>query len=1006
MRIAPRLPIACLLAFSAASFAAAGEAKKPRLPENIAPKAKIAADSEFSGDYLARFVADGVIPEPESHADPGKAWCVRGDTHRGGATLTFTWDTAVTVAEIVYFARTAWFFNEAWKGYEVRIDGAAEPVARGEFEMRHGPQAIRLGAPAKVRTLAIRFTSSYGGFNPGASEVLIFAAPTTDKALAQAFPSDGARRGLGAMPFVDRVDPEKLAALIESLHEVHGDRYAQYVEHRERLAALAAARARAEEGDEGDEEGDRVEDDLARLQREVLLFDVDRVVVIRRHEIDATHVYTYHYEGFRAGGALCVASAHRPQDPPRELVTSPTGQILDADLSYDGGTILFSLRKTQDEGYHLWTIRADGSDLRQLTEGPWHDYNGCWLPDGGIAFLSTRAPQFAYCWHAPVGIVHRMDPDGSNVRPLSANYLNDFTPYPLDDGRIIYTRWEYVDRPAIPIQSLWTIHPDGTNLSAYFGNRVISPGTFMEARPIPGTEKIICTMTGHNGPTRGAIGVIDRTQGLNAQAAIQNVTPDVPVPRVNEGNGNTDGSKQYSCPLPLDGIRFLVSARGPVIVRTIEGECQSLALPAPGDGMQYFSATPIRPRRRPPSIAPAVAPAAEPFADLYLQDVYAGLEPHVKRGEVVRIRVVRELAKGVRIDPQYRAFGFQFPVISCGATYAGKRVLGDVPIESDGSAYFRVPAGEPIYFMAIDARGRAIQRMRSFTHLMPGEVQGCVGCHEPRLQSPPSRRGKAFARPPRDLEPPEWGVMGFDYSTIVQPVLDRHCVQCHNSIDAPKGIDLSAGKTDYFNVSYDVLARERQGPRGSPYVNWIPTYNGQEQNILIIDPKSWGSPQSKLAEVVLSGHPDADGKPRVDVDDAGRRRILAWIDLNVPYYGTSETAYPQAEGCRRIVPQRLEAVLGDVAKRRCASCHANGAIPRREWVRITEPELNPFLLAPLAREAGGSGRCGSAVFAGKADPDYRAILDTFGPVVAMLAERPRMDMPGGKPAPDLCRDCK
>ncbi|MBN1418503.1 MAG: hypothetical protein JXP34_06970, partial [Planctomycetes bacterium] len=155
MRVAPRIPIIGLAALSAAAFAAAGEAKGPRLPENLAPKAKIAADSEYSGEYLARFVADGVIPEPESHADPGKAWCVRGDTHRGGATLRFDWDAPVTVAEIVYFARTAWFLNEGWKGYEVRIDGAAEPAARGELAMRHGPQAIRFDAPRTARALEI-----------------------------------------------------------------------------------------------------------------------------------------------------------------------------------------------------------------------------------------------------------------------------------------------------------------------------------------------------------------------------------------------------------------------------------------------------------------------------------------------------------------------------------------------------------------------------------------------------------------------------------------------------------------------------------------------------------------------------------------------------------------------------------------------------------------------------------------------------------------------------------
>ena len=112
---------------------------------------------------------------------------------------------------------------------------------------------------------------------------------------------------------------------------------------------------------------------------------------------------------------------------------------------------------------------------------------------------------------------------------------------------------------------------------------------------------------------------------------------------------------------------------------------------------------------------------------------------------------MRELQKTVRIDPSLRAFGFQFPVISCGATYAGKMVLGDVPLEEDGSAYFRVPSGIPIYFMVLDKHGRALQRMRSFTHLMPGETQGCVGCHEPRLSSPPIARSLAYEKAPKDL---------------------------------------------------------------------------------------------------------------------------------------------------------------------------------------------------------------------------------------------------------------
>jgi hypothetical protein len=156
----------------------------------------------------------------------------------------------------------------------------------------------------------------------------------------------------------------------------------------------------------------------------------------------------------------------------------------------------------------------------------------------------------------------------------------------------------------------------------------------------------------------------------------------------------------------------------------------------------------------------------------------------------------------------------------------------------------------------------------------------------------------------------------------------------------------------------------------------------------------------------LKGHPDEKGKPRFQMDQPSRRRILSWIDLNVPYYGSSETAYPEKPGCRQMVPEKLEAVLASVASRRCTPCHAQGKIPRREWTRVTEPQFNPFLVAPLAKSAGGSEQCGKAVFPSKQDPDYQAILATFKPIEEMLARRPRMDMPGAKPAPDVCRTCQ
>ena len=1016
---------ALLLGLFAASTSAA-------MPENLARKAKAWANSEHNSQYLVQFAIDGKIPAAGStSADLGAAWCVHKAKSGDQAEFRLQWDKPVELAELIYWGRTTWFVNECWKDYEVYLDDAKTPIVTGTFRMVHGPQRVKIPKD-QVTKVTMKFLNSYGGFNPGALEIQAFGRSLTRAEFAQI-----AAQGQGSvagMPSLEKPDPKQVRALIDQLAAIHGASYAQATEHRARLERLEKALAgTGGEGDtRADEALDQVEADLVQLQRDVLLFDVDKAVVIRRHEIDATHVYTYHYEGFLAGGGLYAVSLKDPKAEPQLLVESPTGQILDCDLAYDGAKVLFSWRQKQDEGYHLWTINTDGSGLKQLTAGPWHDYNACWLPDGGIAFLSTRNPQFAYCWHAPVGILHRINPDGSGLRRISANYLNDFTPVVLDDGRLIYSRWEYVDRPAIPIQSLWTINPDGTGLIGYFGNRVISPATFMEARSIPGSTKIICTMTGHNGPARGAIGVIDRSKGVNAQEAIQNITPDVPVPKVSEGCGNFEGAKPYSCPYPLDSVRFLVSARGPVLVRTLSGECQSVALPAPASGMQYFSVQPLRPRFRPPVIPSVLPEQSDDYATLFVQDIYNGLEPYVERGEVKTIRVVREMPKSVRIDPSLRAFGFQFPVISCGATYAGKIVLGDVPVEPNGSACFRVPARTPIYFIALDSQGRAVQRMRSFTHLMPGEVQGCVGCHEHRLQA--SRPGKMgtgsepmyahggpmlsgevpvpiFSAPPKDLQVPEWGIGGFDYSRIVQPVLDQHCVKCHNPIDAPKRIDLTGGKTDFFSVSYECLARENQGGRGSPYVNWIPSYNGQEWNILETRPKTWGSPASKLAEVILSGHPDKDGKPQVQMDETSRRRILSWMDLNVPYYGTSETAYPERPGCRQIFPDNLKKVLTDVASRRCFECHKEvKTSPRdwlwREWVRITEPELNPFLVAPLAKSAGGSERCGKPIFQSKQDPDYQAILATFKPVDAMLKRRPRMDMPGAQPAADVCRTCQ
>ncbi len=940
-------------------------------PENLAPRATISSNSEFSGEFLAKFVADGRIPEGGGQNDRSRVWACQGRKHaHGGATITFTWQAPVTVAEVVYYGRTGMVWNENWKDWQLFLDGAAKPVQAGQFKSGHGPQRIALKAPAPVRSFTLKFTSSYGGPNPGAAEIQVYAASPPEAALGKFTPPPG-----------EAGESDALAA---------------------------------------------------RLREGRLGFD--KLLVIQRHEMNPSHVYTYHCEAYRPGGALCIVDLKSGER--KKIVDSPNGQILDCELSYDAAEVLFSWKQggrpygaqfdrclppDREPGhqYRVWRCKIDGSGLTPLTGTESNNFNACWLPDGGIAFLSDRKPAFAYCWVTTSPVLYRMDRDGGNVVRLSANYLNDFTPGVLHDGRIIYSRWEYVDRPACPIQSLWTINPDGTGLSSFYGNRVLSPGTFMEARSLPGSDKIICSMVAHNGACRGAIGLIDRSKGVNAQDAIRNLTPEISIGRVDQGSGNTwpvPSGGPYESPQPIDHDYFLVSKRGTIIVRDYDGREQATVL-APQDGMGWYCARPVRPTSKPLVRNSGLPPAreAEPMATLFLQDVYKGIEPHVKRGEVKQLAVVQELEKSTfapqasRSNSCIAAFGFQFPLVSCGATYAPKKLWGYARVEPDGSASFKVPTGIPIYFMALDAEGRAVQRMRSFTHLMPGEKQGCVGCHAEREHvSGTPQLAAALAREPQALEPPGWGVTGFSFPHIVQPVLDRHCAKCHNARQQPKGIDLSGDRTDFFNVAYEHLAR--QGTWGerdthlrgvavasrsegrNPYTSWIATINGTEYNVLMIQPKQWGSPASKLADIIRSGHADADGKPRVALPPADRRRVFAWIDLNVPYYHTASSNHLENIGCRRIYPHGLDKTLADVAKRRCAECHKGGNVPRKFYTRIENPQLNTFLLAPLARAAGGSEACGRPVFASTADPDYQAVLRTFEPVRKTLEQVPRTDM--------------
>jgi hypothetical protein len=715
----------------------------------------------------------------------------------------------------------------------------------------------------------------------------------------------------------------------------------------------------------------------------------DTMVMIQRRPLNPTHVYTYHVEGLEKGGGLYVKSL--ADGGLKRLIDASEGVILDCQVSYDGSRILFSWKRSMNGPFGIWSIKSDGSGLARVIDHQSNNMNACWLPDGGIAFLSDRKPAFAYCWTSTSPVLYRADADGGSVIRLSANYLTDFTPSVMRDGRILFSRWEYVDRPAIPIQSLWAINPDGTMLSGVFGNRVLGPATFMEARDIPGMPgKILCVMTSHNGPCRGAIGLIDPDKGGNAQDAIRNLTPEIAIGNVDDAGRGNAMRGPYESPVPLDERHYLVSREGTILLRDYEGTAEMI-LCSPENGMGFYSAQPLRGRPLPRlSPVPRIAADAEPVAELLVHDVNIGLGDAVKRGEIKRIAVVQEMEKDLRSETTQRQFGFQFPVVSCGATYAPKRVWGFAKVEEDGSAHFKVPANLPLYFLPLDAEGRAVQRMRTFTHFMPGERQSCIGCHSDRnyvsSAAVSGRPSIAATRPAEKLEAPDWGNHdGFSFARVVQPVLNKHCVSCHDGGAEP---DLSGDRTDYFNVAYENLARRgtqaehggdaRGGMAGfgrNPYTSWIPTFNGCESNILEIAPKTWGSPVSPLAALVINGHPDKDGEKRIDLSAGERQRILMWIDLNVPYYGTSQSRQPGLRGCRQIVPENLSAVLDEISTRRGIE------LPRTFFIRLDHPAKNPFLAVPLAK----------GDFTSTDDPDYLRILACFKSVPEALEERIDVD---------------
>lgn len=632
------------------------------------------------------------------------------------------------------------------------------------------------------------------------------------------------------------------------------------------------------------------------------LLDFKDLVFVKRAPGTFTHMSDQNYGWFsRPGGGLYVLRDFRSDRPSLECLSTslPLGSVLSPDLSYDGTKILFShckyypgLREEpnklnkdnvpEDAFYHLYEVNLDGTGLRRLTRGKYDDFDGRWLPNGEIVFLSTRRGQYIQCNKAtamgsidgalpdcyvrcgggperPVAVytLHVMDAQGGNLRQISPFEMFEWTPSVDDQGRILYARWDYVDRHNMPYMKLWTTMPDGTNAQALFGNFTTNPHCIFEARSIPGSKKLVFTASAHHANTGGCLVLLDVNQGADVEAAMRRLTPEVCFPE-------TEGwpMSYFANPYPLSENHYVaawsdqemigwpgppepVNATGIYLLDAFG----NLNLLYRDPAISSASPLPVRPRPRPPEVHSHVAWDGVQEGRMLLVDVYEGLDA-VPRGTIQRLRLVGVPAK---THPT-----MNYPAMGVTGDDPGKFVLGTVPVEADGSAYFRVPSGVNFFFQALDEQGVAVQTMRSVTYVQPGQTYTCVGCHEPRNTSPPNRPPAAMKREPSKLTPGPEGSWPLDFAALVQPVMEKHCVRCHQPGTDGAAFDLTAKKSYESLLGY-----------GKPSLrDHVRARYNQGRSIA----GAGAAQQNALPKLLRQGHYDAKLAP------AEWERLLIWMD--------------------------------------------------------------------------------------------------------------------------------
>lgn len=675
------------------------------------------------------------------------------------------------------------------------------------------------------------------------------------------------------------------------------------------------------------------------------LLEIDRLLFVKRHDpghhIPGALIHMVHQcygFGAKPGGGLFVLERPFSDQPVRvDLLASARvengrlagerlepGAFYRPEVSFDGQTILFPYTQALGEKpewspqacYHIFSVRADGTGLRQLTEGSWNDFDPCFLPDGRVAFISERRGGYLRCggsaprWPSPNFTLHSMEPDGSDIITLSYHETQEWNPSVDHDGMIVYTRWDYVDRDTNVAHHKWLCYPDGRDPRALHGNypsgrRRDRPWMETQIRAVPGSHRYVAVASAHHGHEFGSLVLIDpRVEDDGAMSQLTRLTPEIPFPE-SEGRPAYD-YMIYGTPWPLSEDDYLVVYDPDAVSRLMAGDASqnrgnynrgiywidrdgNRELIYRDPEISCYAPMPLQARPKPPIIASRTYQTARdlqsvgsavPPATIAVMNVYDSQFDWPEGTEIQALRIIHVLPKTTSPANQ--------PRIGAANGANARSVLGTVPVEADGSAYFEAPVGKSIYFQALDARGMAVQSMRSSTYVHPGEQLNCQGCHERKHSPPPASLAPsplALQRAPSPIQPEPEGSRPFSYVRLVQPVLDRNCVECHRTEGA---LDLS-GKIEGqhgFSRSYNHLASE--------YGFYFDSNNGSlhrpGRGGARTEPGRFGARASRLLEYLDDRHYG------VELDEEDYRRIIVWLDANSDFLGGYENVEAQRRG--------------------------------------------------------------------------------------------------------------